>query len=72
MFDISENGTMWKLSYFSLPKITKSTVINYEAAKHLYWQWGNGSEAGWYKSFIEILCTQFPNSTKIPTIFHAV
>ena len=36
MFDISEKSTMWKSWYFSLPKITKSTVINYEAAKHLY------------------------------------
>ena len=37
MFDISENSTMWKPWYFSLPETTKpqSTRINYEAAKHL-------------------------------------
>ena len=36
MFDVSETSTMWKPWYFSLPKIIKSTVIYYEAAKHHY------------------------------------
>ena len=35
MFDISENSTMWKPWYFSLPEVTKFKMINYEVAEHL-------------------------------------
>ena len=47
MFDISENSTIWKPWYFALAKTTKSqsTIINYEATKHLYRWRGNGNEA---------------------------
>ena len=80
MLDISENSTMWKPWYFSLPETTKSqfTMINYETAKTLLKQQNTSinSEIMAVKLVdINLLLksyTPFPNSTKIPIIFHVV